>query len=247
MDNPKEYVQTTLDKNPFTPLWSVVYSYLKREIITLRLAPGDKLLESRIAMLMDVSRSPVKKALEKLILEGLVEEDEGGRLYVSGITMQDLQDLACARLEIDGQAARIAAKRIQPEDLKEMHRLLNEFKVFPNDLSFYNFAIVDDKFHSIIYKACGNSYIQAMHSCIRPKLLRYRYYSMAIYPDKEKLFHNTYICHSAIYYAMKNHLSDMAKAEAQEDAARMTDTIALISDTVNYDVFKELDSSSVHV
>lgn len=247
MSDPGEYMKMTLEKNPFTPLWSVVHSYLKREIITLRLAPGDKLMENRIAMLMDVSRSPVKRALDQLALEGLVEEEGSGKLRVAGITMKDLQDLACARLEIDGQAAKIAAKKIRQEDLQEMYQLLNEFKRFPNDLSFYNFAVVDDKFHGVIYKACNNPYIQSMYSCIRPKLLRYRYYSMAIYPDKEDLFHNTYICHNAIYYAMKNHLSDMARAEVQEDAARMTNTIALISDTVNYDVFKKLDSSSVHL
>lgn len=245
MSRSKEYIQNALEKNPFAPLWQVIYSYLKREIITLRLAPGDKLMESRIALAMDVSRSPVKRALEQLTMEGLVEEDETGKPRVSPITKQDLQHLACARLEIDGQSAKVAAKRITPADLAEMERLLNQFKVYTDDFSFYRFAVLDDQFHGIIYKACGNPYLQSMYAVIRPGLLRYRYYSMAVYPNKEELFKSTYICHGAIYYAMKHHLSEVARTEVQQDAARMPDTIALIPNTMNYDIFKELDNSEI--
>ena len=234
MSRSKEYIQNALEKNPFAPLWQVIYSYLKREIITLRLAPGDKLMESRIALAMDVSRSPVKRALEQT-----------GKPRVSPITKQDLQHLACARLEIDGQSAKVAAKRITPADLAEMERLLNQFKVYTDDFSFYRFAVLDDQFHGIIYKACGNPYLQSMYAVIRPGLLRYRYYSMAVYPNKEELFKSTYICHGAIYYAMKHHLSEVARTEVQQDAARMPDTIALIPNTMNYDIFKELDNSEI--
>ena len=56
MATPKEYIQDVLEQNPFVPLWQAIYSYLKREIITLRLAPGDKPMESRIALAMDERR-----------------------------------------------------------------------------------------------------------------------------------------------------------------------------------------------
>lgn len=247
MKSAKEYIQNILDTDPFTPLWQAVYSYLKREIITLRMAPGDKLTESQIAVLMDISRSPIRRALEQLSIEGLAKKDDSNRYRVSHITKKDLQNLVHARIEIDGQAAKIAAKMIQPPDLSEMAQLLNQFRHFPEDISFYEFAIIDDHFHKIIYRACGNPYIQSMYAIIRPSLLRYRYFSMAIYPDKKELYQSTYITHNAIYHALKNHFSEVAKAEAQQDASRILDTIALIPDTVNYDIFKKLDNSCMNL
>lgn len=244
MGTPKEYIQKVLRKNPFTPLWQAVYFYLRREIITLKLSPGEKLMESRIASDLDVSRSPVRRAIEQLTTEGLVEESDG-RTQISAITKKDLQQLALARFEIDGEAARLAAKKITDEDLSEMERLLEQFAAFHGEFSFYRFAIIDDKFHATIYKACANPYIQSMYAVIRPGLLRYRYYSMAVYPDKEDMLRNTYICHGAIFHALKNHLSHTAKIEAQQDAARMPETIAIIPSIVNYDIFKKLDNSAI--
>lgn len=245
METIKEYMEAALQENPFTPLWTLVYIYLKREVITLRLAPGDRLIESQLATQMNVSRSPVKRAIAQLEVDGLVEEEETGKTRISLITKKNLQHLAYARLEIDGQAAKIAAKRIRQKELAEMKLLLNQFCCQPEDLSFYNYATMDDRFHKIIYESCGNPYLQSMYGLIRPALLRYRYYSMVIYPDKKELFHSTYICHRAIYEALKNHFSEMAKSEAREDASRMPDTIALIPDAVDYTVFKKLDNSSV--
>lgn len=114
-------------------------------------------MESRIASDLDVSRSPVRRAIEQLTTEGLVEESDG-RTQISAITKKDLQQLALARFEIDGEAARLAAKKITDEDLSEMERLLEQFAAFHGEFSFYRFAIIDDKFHATIYKACGNPY-----------------------------------------------------------------------------------------
>lgn len=59
------------------------------------------------------------------------------------------------------------------------------------------------------------------------------------------MLRNTYICHGAIFHALKNHLSHTAKIEAQQDAARMPETIAIIPSIVNYDIFKKLDNSAI--
>ncbi|WP_143330674.1 GntR family transcriptional regulator [Cloacibacillus sp. An23] len=244
MPSPREYIQKVLDRNPFTPLWQAVFSYLKREIITLKLPPGEKLMESRIALELEVSRSPVRRAVEQLVMEGLVETHDG-KPQVSTITKKDLQHLAFARFEIDGESAGLAAKRIMKEDLSAMENLLGQFETFHGEEPFYRFAIIDDKFHAIIYKSCGNPYLQSMYAVIRPSLLRYRYYSMTVYPDKEDMLRNTYVCHGAIFHALKNHLSHCAKVEAQQDASRMAETIAVIPNMVNYDIFKTLDNSAI--
>ena len=70
---------------------------------------------------------------------------------------------------------------------------------------------------------------------------------MAVYPDKKKMVKDTYICHGAIFHALKNHLSEVAKAEAQQDAGRMPDTVALIPNSMDYAIFKQIDNSvTVH-
>lgn len=246
MQTGKQYIQQALKKNPFSPLWQVICAYLRREIITLRLAPGERLAESRLAQQLDVSRSPVRRAMEQLAREGLVTEQDG-RFEVAGITKPDLQQLACARLEIDGEAARLAARNIRDEELTRIRQLLGRLETFHEDASFYQFAIIDDQFHASIYQACRNPYIQEMYAVLRPRLLRYRYYSMAVYPDKKKLVRDTYICHGSICYALEKHLSEAARAEAQQDAARMPDTIALIPNYLDFAIFREIDNTALEL
>ena len=48
MQTGKQFIQQALKKNPFSPLWQVICAYLRREIITLRLAPGERLAARNI-------------------------------------------------------------------------------------------------------------------------------------------------------------------------------------------------------
>ena len=62
-ENAKDQIQQKLDKNPFLALSKLVYQQVYREIINGNLLPQHKIIESKIAKELNISRSPVKMAL----------------------------------------------------------------------------------------------------------------------------------------------------------------------------------------
>ena len=68
----KKSLQTQMKENPFLHLEDIIYQALRMEIIGLRIAPGSKLNESKIAEDLGVSRTPVRNALARLVEEGLI-------------------------------------------------------------------------------------------------------------------------------------------------------------------------------
>ena len=76
-----------MKENPFLHLEDIIYQALRMEIIGLRIAPGSKLNESKIAEDLGVSRTPVRNALARL-----VEEEYAAYLAASLITEKELEE-----------------------------------------------------------------------------------------------------------------------------------------------------------
>ncbi len=76
-----------MKENPFLHLEDIIYQALRMEIIGLRIAPGSKLNESKIAEDLGVSRTPVRNALARL-----VEEGYAAYLAASLITEKELEE-----------------------------------------------------------------------------------------------------------------------------------------------------------
>ena len=62
-----------LEKNPFVKPSELLYTYIKDEIVGMRILPGEKINMTKIAEEMNLSRTPVRSALEMLVQDGLVE------------------------------------------------------------------------------------------------------------------------------------------------------------------------------
>ena len=80
--NAKDQIQQELDKNPFLVLSKLVYRQIYREIIDGNLLPQHKIIESKIAKELNISRSPVKMALAEMTEKGILEKAKGKELRV---------------------------------------------------------------------------------------------------------------------------------------------------------------------
>lgn len=101
-----------------------VYHALRREILTLALAPGQVLVEGAVARRFGVSKTPVREALALLQQDGLVETLPRRGYLVTGITVRDVHELFEVRAALEGAAAELAATRITPAELTELEALL---------------------------------------------------------------------------------------------------------------------------
>lgn len=97
------------------PLSEQVYRYVRDSILSGQMHPGEKIVETKLAHLLQVSRSPVREAIRLLMNEQLVV-DQDGALYVFQPTVHDLYDLYDLRLALEPMAARKAAENVYNRD-----------------------------------------------------------------------------------------------------------------------------------
>ncbi len=90
------------------------YSALREDILTGRLTPGTALSEVELAESLGVSRTPLRAALARLALEGLVDTTRGRTGVVSAVSVESITDLFELREALETQAARLAARRRDP-------------------------------------------------------------------------------------------------------------------------------------
>ena len=87
--------------NEYLPLRDVVFNTLRKAILKGELKPGERLMEIALAEKLGVSRTPVREAMRKLELEGLVTIIPNRGAFVNGISEQDVQDIYLIRARLD--------------------------------------------------------------------------------------------------------------------------------------------------
>jgi DNA-binding GntR family transcriptional regulator len=92
---------------------------IRRAILDGTLAPGERIIEQQLAAKLDVSRTPVREALQKLEREDLVERS-GRSMTVRTYTADEVRDIYDLRAHLESFAARLAADRITPRELAEL-------------------------------------------------------------------------------------------------------------------------------
>jgi DNA-binding GntR family transcriptional regulator len=108
-------------RSPRRPLADTAYEQLRESIVALKLAPGAPLVEVDICARLQVSRTPVRAAIERLHQEGLVTmtgKRAAGRAVVAPLTDEDMRELFLLVGALDGLAARLAAGLERPRRLR---------------------------------------------------------------------------------------------------------------------------------
>ena len=139
-----------------TSLRYKVFQYIKAQIIKGIYAPGDTILETKLADELGVSRTPVREAVWLLEVEGLVEITSKKGAVVLGVSPKDVADIYAMRQLLEGLAARWATTGLTDLQIKELQKIceLSEFYVQKRDTE--EVANLDDKFHQLIYTASGS-------------------------------------------------------------------------------------------
>lgn len=165
-------------KNSSTNRSEFVYNELSQALSSLELRPGTSLSESRVAQRLGVSRTPVREALRRLELEGMVEQPDGGTFIVRGVDLQDIDEI-CDVLELlDTYVVERACTRLTSGQKDEILALAEEMTdaAALGDHSRWNAA--DLRFHELIQEAAGN---QLVHNLARQTRARvHRFWSASV-------------------------------------------------------------------
>ncbi|MGI9951733.1 GntR family transcriptional regulator [Moorellaceae bacterium AZ2] len=119
-----ESVLKPLDLSSYQPVRREVYHILREAILTGKLKPGERMVERHLARQLGVSRTPVREAIRKLELEGLVEHVPRRGVVVARISKREAWEIYNIRAVLEGLAARLAAENITPKQLERLEELV---------------------------------------------------------------------------------------------------------------------------
>ncbi len=163
-----------LDASLSLPLREVVFLRLRQAILQGDLQPGERLMEIQLANQLGVSRTPVREAIRKLELEGLVTMIPRRGAEVANITKRDMQDVLEVRSTLEELAVELCCHRITSEGLSELKNASKVFEAAVKSGDVLTMADADIKFHDIIYKATGNRRLIQIINNLREQIYRYR-------------------------------------------------------------------------
>ena len=112
--------------NQTVPARERTYEYLKAKVLSGRFEPGERLTEEHLAAELGVSRTPVREALHKLELEGLVKPLETRGFRVSQDSRDEIEDLFDIRAVLEGYALRCICKNTSEETLGELDGFIDK-------------------------------------------------------------------------------------------------------------------------
>lgn len=156
-----------------------VVSRLRDLIIRGSLAPGSKIIESRVAEQLDISRTPLREALKLLEREGLVEIRQNRGAIVVPLTHHDAMEQFEVLAELERAACEYAAKRMSKDAMRELRRLqISMEKSYQNDELNAYFKI-NQQIHSFIADSAKNSVLRQAHEGLLARVTRSRYFALS--------------------------------------------------------------------
>lgn len=161
-------------ENEYLPLREVVFNTLRRAILRGELVPGQRLMEIQLAEKMGVSRTPVREAIRKLELEGLVVMIPRKGAEVAHISGKNLRDVLEVRRALEELAGELACKRMTEEELKQLEKANHKFISVLGSDDITVIAQADETFHGLIYQATENDRLIQMVNHLREQMYRYR-------------------------------------------------------------------------
>ena len=118
--------EVTMDE--YLPLRDVVFNTLRRAILRGELKPGERLMEIQLANKLGVSRTPIREAIRKLELEGLVLMIPRRGAEVAEITEKNLRDVLEVRCALEELAVQLACDRMDAEGLVRLKEAAEKFR-----------------------------------------------------------------------------------------------------------------------
>lgn len=131
-------------------------------------------MEIQLANKLGVSRTPVREAIRKLELEGLVLMIPRKGAEVADIVEKGLMDVLEVRKALEELSVRLACDRITKKEINELRQAAEEFKKTLKERDITKTAEADVRFHDIIYMATDNQKLIQLLNNLREQMYRYR-------------------------------------------------------------------------
>lgn len=203
---------TKINLDNYKPLRDVVFENLRTAILEGNLKSGQRLMEVQLAEQLGVSRTPIREAIRKLELEGLVVMLPRKGAYVANMSFKDLIDVLEIRASLEGLAASLATERLREEDIVELERVAKEFEISVRETDIDNVLKKDVEFHEKIFLMANNKKLYQLITSLWEQVHRFRVRYVSNYEASLSLVDE----HKRILEAIKSGNCELAKKYATE-------------------------------
>lgn len=150
------------------------YSEIKRKIIIGELEPDQNVVEENLAGELEISRTPLREALQRLEMEGLIVRQSNGRLKVAAITRTEVEEVFVVRSMLEGIIARQAAENRSEKDVQFLTNTVEMIRKASEQQDEEDIIYYGGEFHSLLYEISGNKTAIKILSMLNDHIDRYR-------------------------------------------------------------------------
>ena len=147
---------------------------LEDDIANGRLHPGERLDEASLAERFEVSRTPIREALQQLAATGLVQMVPKRGAFVAEISLSQLIEMFEVMAELEGMCGRLCARRMTKAEHDELVTALEACRKAADQGDADAYYYENERFHRVIYQACHNSFLAEQARQLHKRLKPYR-------------------------------------------------------------------------
>lgn len=184
-----------------------VFHSIREDILAGKYKSSEELKENTLASELGVSRTPVREALRQLELEGLVRIIPNRGAFVEGITQKDIKDIYEIRSRLEGLCAGWAAEHITAEQIAALEETGYLTKFHAEKGNYAQCLELDNRFHEILYEACGSKMLKHELSAFHHYVERVRKITLSM-PERVLKSNEE---HNKIVEALKQHDGRLAE------------------------------------
>lgn len=194
-----------------------VYNEILRRILTIELPPGTYISRNDIAEQLQVSKTPIREALQRLESDGLVKIFPQSKTLVTKLNIDEIKRKNFLRVAIESEVIREMILNYNEKVLDKLKENLNKQENITDDITKLNeFDKLDNEFHSIMFKAVGQ---EELNELLRSKMGHKKRANRLELPREGKV-KKLYEDHKAIYEAIKEKNSEKANEALRTHLSR---------------------------
>lgn len=151
-----------------------VFENLKTAIIKGDIVPGSRLIESRLAETLGISRTPVREAIHKLEREGYLRKLPRGGFTLLGLSREEVEETFGIRGVLESYAARLAAEKHQTSDLKPLEQKIRLYQKHLDRKDLDALTDINTEFHDLLYALSQSPKLIKMINNLQDQMYRFR-------------------------------------------------------------------------
>ena len=196
------------------PYYDQIYYKLREMILYMKIKPGERVYESRLASLFNTSRSPVREAVKALIKEGLLVSDEKSRIFVFEPTLDDIVQIYQCRMALESLAAKLTTETATDAQVEAIGEIIEKTERFlvAEERNREKLIELNTQFHESIILYNNNQLLKKQLRDINSLSYYFRVLNFTGKNRGKELYEE----HQNIYQYMKNRDSKRAAASMMQ-------------------------------